>query len=86
MPFAELADTIVHCARRSLETAISLIISQKKWKAKVFHGDTDSMLVLLKGRTTKESFEIGQEIASPITAMNPHPLTLKLELSKLPLN
>uniref|UniRef100_A0A7N2L801 DNA-directed DNA polymerase n=1 Tax=Quercus lobata TaxID=97700 RepID=A0A7N2L801_QUELO len=35
--------------------------------------------VLLKGRTVKESFRIGNEIASAITAMNPNPVTLKME-------
>ncbi|KAF9605351.1 hypothetical protein IFM89_016486 [Coptis chinensis] len=38
-----------------------------------------SMFVLLKGRTMKESFSIGQEIASVITSMNPAPVTLKME-------
>lgn len=38
-----------------------------------------SMFVLLKGRTVKEAFEIGQEIASGITEMNPYPVTLKME-------
>lgn len=38
-----------------------------------------SMFVLLKGRTVKEAFVVGQEIASAITEMNPHPVTLKME-------
>ena len=50
-----------------------------KWKAKVIYGDTDSLFVLLKGRTVKESFRIGNEIAFAITAMNPKPITLKME-------
>lgn len=79
MPCAELADSIVQCGRRTLESAISLVNSHEKWKAKVIYGDTDSMFVLLKGRTVKESFEIGHEIASSVTAMNPHPVTLKME-------
>lgn len=37
------------------------------------------MFVLLKGRTIKEAFVVGQEIASAITEMNPHPVTLKME-------
>lgn len=37
------------------------------------------MFVLLKGRTVKEAFEVGQEIASAITEMNPYPVTLKME-------
>lgn len=37
------------------------------------------MFVLLKGRTIEESFQIGSEIASAITSMNPNPVTLKME-------
>lgn len=38
-----------------------------------------SMFVLLKGRSVEEAFKIGKEIASAVTAMNPEPVTLKLE-------
>ncbi|KAE9593684.1 hypothetical protein Lal_00036393 [Lupinus albus] len=79
MPCAELADSIVQCGRSTLEKAISFVNLHEKWNAKVIYGDTDSMFVLLKGRTVKESFQIGNEIASAITAMNPSPVTLKME-------
>ncbi|KAJ8772040.1 hypothetical protein K2173_027217 [Erythroxylum novogranatense] len=79
MPCAELADSIVQCGRSTLENAISLVNANDKWKARVVYGDTDSMFVLLRGRSIKESFKIGQEIASAVTAMNPNPVTLKLE-------
>ncbi|KAJ6694315.1 hypothetical protein OIU85_005038 [Salix viminalis] len=79
MPCAELADSIVQCGRSTLEKAISLVNANEKWKAKVIYGDTDSMFVLLKGRSVKESFQIGREIASAVTAINPDPVTLKLE-------
>uniref|UniRef100_A0A2N9FAW5 DNA polymerase n=1 Tax=Fagus sylvatica TaxID=28930 RepID=A0A2N9FAW5_FAGSY len=79
MPCAELADSIVQCGRSTLEKAISFVNAHDKWKAKVIYGDTDSLFVLLKGRTVKESFQIGNEIASAITAMNPKPVTLKME-------
>ncbi|XP_073038938.1 DNA polymerase zeta catalytic subunit isoform X2 [Primulina eburnea] len=79
MPCAELADSIVQCGRRTLETAISFVNSNEKWKARVVYGDTDSMFVLLKGRSLKEAFTIGREIASAITEMNPNPVTLKME-------
>lgn len=38
-----------------------------------------SMFVLLKGRSRKEAFQIGNEIAAAISAMNPHPVALKME-------
>ncbi|KAJ7973360.1 DNA polymerase [Quillaja saponaria] len=79
MPCAELADSIVQCGRRTLERAIAFVNAHQKWNARVIYGDTDSMFVLLKGRTAKESFKIGHEIASAITAMNPRPVTLKME-------
>ncbi|KAM7473815.1 hypothetical protein LguiB_021058 [Lonicera macranthoides] len=79
MPCAELADSIVQCGRRTLETAISLVNTHDKWKAKVIYGDTDSLFVLLRGRSVKEAFKIGYEIASAVSAMNPSPVTLKME-------
>ncbi|KAM0954326.1 putative DNA-directed DNA polymerase [Dioscorea sansibarensis] len=79
MPCAELADSIVQCGRITLETAISFVNNHDKWKARVVYGDTDSMFVLLKGRSVVEAFKIGNEIASAITAMNPDPVTLKME-------
>ncbi|VVA94379.1 unnamed protein product [Arabis nemorensis] len=79
MPCAELADSIVQCGRSTLEKAISYVNANDKWNARVVYGDTDSMFVLLKGRTVKEAFVVGQEIASAITEMNPHPVTLKME-------
>ncbi|KAG8363827.1 hypothetical protein BUALT_Bualt19G0062700 [Buddleja alternifolia] len=79
MPCAELADSIVQCGRRTLETAISFVNSNDKWKARVIYGDTDSMFVLLKGRSRREAFAVGREIASAITEMNPNPVALKME-------
>ncbi|KAJ3699935.1 hypothetical protein LUZ61_003640 [Rhynchospora tenuis] len=79
MPCAELADSIVQCGRRTLETAILFVNQHPRWKARVVYGDTDSMFVLLKGRTVEEAFIIGKEIACAVTAMNPEPVTLKLE-------
>ncbi|XP_019168407.1 PREDICTED: DNA polymerase zeta catalytic subunit isoform X1 [Ipomoea nil] len=79
MPCAEIADSIVQCGRRTLENAISFVNTNDKWKAKVIYGDTDSMFVLLKGRSLKEAFQIGHEIASEVSAMSPNPVTLKME-------
>ncbi|XP_024014051.1 DNA polymerase zeta catalytic subunit isoform X2 [Eutrema salsugineum] len=79
MPCAELADSIVQCGRSTLEKAISFVNANENWNARVVYGDTDSMFVLLKGRTVKEAFVVGQEVASAITEMNPHPVTLKME-------
>ncbi|XP_021772931.1 DNA polymerase zeta catalytic subunit-like [Chenopodium quinoa] len=79
MPCAELADSIVQCGRKTLEHAILFVNKHDQWNARVLYGDTDSMFVLLKGRTLKEAFRIGNEIASTITAMNPNPVKLKME-------
>ncbi|WCJ33138.1 DNA polymerase zeta catalytic subunit [Euphorbia peplus] len=79
MPCAEIADSIVQCGRRTLEQAIALVNANDKWNAKVIYGDTDSMFVLLNGRSRTEAFRIGEEIASAVTAMNPDPVTLKME-------
>ncbi|GES65350.1 DNA polymerase zeta catalytic subunit [Aspergillus terreus] len=79
MPCAEIADSIVQSGRETLEKAIALIHSVERWGAEVVYGDTDSLFVYLKGRTRNEAFNIGEEIAKAVTAINPHPVKLKFE-------
>ncbi|GLC55953.1 hypothetical protein PLESTB_001048500, partial [Pleodorina starrii] len=79
LPFAELADSIVQSGRQTLENAIAMVESNPEWRARVVYGDTDSMFVLLQGRSRKEAFRIGGEIAAAVTAANPSPVTLKME-------
>ncbi|KAI9670771.1 MAG: DNA polymerase zeta [Caeruleum heppii] len=79
MPCSEIADSIVQTARETLEKAIALIHSVKRWGAEVVYGDTDSLFVYLRGRTKDEAFDIGQEMAQTITNLNPRPIKLKFE-------
>ncbi|KAE9047947.1 DNA polymerase zeta catalytic subunit [Phytophthora rubi] len=79
MPCAQLADAIVQTGRCTLEAAVRLIEGRSDWNARVVYGDTDSVFVLLKGRSKADAFRIGQEIADAVTASNPRPVTLKLE-------
>ena len=84
MPCSEIADSIVQTGRETLERAIALIHSVKRWGAEVVYGDTDSLFVYLKGRTKEEAFDIGEEIAKTVTNMNPRPVKLKFEKVYLP--
>lgn len=43
------------------------------------YGDTDSLFVLVPGRSRKDAFKIGEEIAAAVTNDNPYPVKLKLE-------
>ena len=79
MPCSEIADSIVQTGRETLEKAIALIHSVKRWGAEVVYGDTDSLFVYLKGRTKDQAFDIGEEIAKTITNINPRPVKLKFE-------
>lgn len=79
MPCSEIADSIVQTARETLEKAIALIHSVKRWGAEVVYGDTDSLFLYVKGRTKDQAFDIGEEIAKTITNMNPRPVKLKFE-------
>lgn len=63
MPFAELADSIVESGRQTLYNAIEMV-DKGTWGAKVVYGDTDSLFVLLKGRSREDAFRIGAEIAA----------------------
>jgi DNA polymerase zeta len=84
MPCSEIADSIVQTGRETLEKAIALIHSVKRWGAEVVYGDTDSLFIYLKGRTKDEAFDIGEEIAKTVTNMNPRPIKLKFEKVYLP--
>ncbi|KAH6677646.1 DNA polymeras-like protein zeta catalytic subunit [Halenospora varia] len=84
MPCSEIADSIVQTGRETLEKAIALIHSVKRWGAEVVYGDTDSLFVYLKGRTKDQAFDIGEEIARTVTNMNPRPVKLKFEKVYLP--
>ena len=81
-----IGDSVVSKGRETLERAIHYIESNstehkiKKWKGcRVVYGDTDSVFVVLPGRTKKEAFSIGQEMAQAITNDNPKPVKLKFE-------
>lgn len=56
-----------------------MVEENDKWGAKVVYGDTDSLFVLVPGRTRQVAFEIGEEIAKAVTNDNPYPVKLKLE-------
>lgn len=42
---------VLQSARETLENAIRMVEASDKWKARVVYGDTDSMFVLLPGRS-----------------------------------
>ncbi|RFU34499.1 hypothetical protein B7463_g1872, partial [Scytalidium lignicola] len=79
MPCSEIADSIVQTGRETLEKAIALIHSVKRWGAEVVYGDTDSLFIYLKGRTKDQAFDIGNEMVKTLTNMNPRPVKLKFE-------
>ena len=61
-----------------------MVNNSEEWRAEVVYGDTDSLFVLLPGRTKEEAFRIGQEIADAVTRANPPPMKLQLEKVYLP--
>ncbi|EPQ60815.1 DNA/RNA polymerase, partial [Gloeophyllum trabeum ATCC 11539] len=84
MPAVEIADSIVQSGRETLEKAIRIIDSTKKWGARVVYGDTDSLFIYLRGKTKEQAFRIGHDIADTITRANPAPVKLKFEKVYLP--
>ena len=73
------------CARRAVlqdRCADSWQGRGAEWRARVVYGDTDSLFVLLPGRSRADAFAVGAEIAAGITAANPPPVTLKLEKAR----
>lgn len=70
---------MVSKGRETLERAIKLVESTPRWDARVVYGDTDSLFVLLPGKSREEAFVVGEEIADAVTAANPPPVKLKFE-------
>lgn len=79
MPSVEVADSVVSKGRETLERAINLVENTPEWGAKVVYGDTDSLFVMIPGRSKEYAFEIGAQIADAVTNDNPSPVKLKLE-------
>ena len=84
MPCIEVGDSVVAKGREALERCIKTVESNPKWGAKVVYGDTDSVFVLLKGKSKEEAFDIGEEMAKVVTLDNPPPMKLKFEKVYLP--
>ncbi|KAL2730715.1 DNA polymerase zeta catalytic subunit isoform X5 [Vespula squamosa] len=79
MPCIEIGDSVVSKGRETLEHAIKIVESTPKWGARVVYGDTDSLFILLPGKSRTEAFKIGADIADTVTAANPPPIKLKFE-------
>jgi len=56
-----------------------MVNGHPSWGARVVYGDTDSLFVLLEGRSRDDAFAIGAEIAAAVTASNPSPVTLRMD-------
>ncbi|XP_078050436.1 DNA polymerase zeta catalytic subunit [Augochlora pura] len=84
MPCIEVGDSVVSKGRETLERAIKIVESTPKWGAQVVYGDTDSLFILLPGKSKDEAFTIGNEMADTITTANPPPVKLKFEKVLLP--
>ena len=80
MPCADVADSIVQTARQLLLQTIQWIEAEAQWQpCKVVYGDTDSVFVLLPGRSTDKAIAIGQQIARVITRRVINPIRLIFE-------
>ncbi|XP_043266558.1 uncharacterized protein DNApol-zeta isoform X2 [Venturia canescens] len=79
MPCIEVGDSVISKSKETLERAIKLVEATPKWGARVVYGDTDSLFILVPGKSKDEAFVIGNEIADAVTASNPPPIKLKFE-------
>ena len=75
---------MVSKGREALEKAVKTIHDHPTWGGRVVYGDTDSVFVLLKGRSKAEAFDLGEEMARVISLQSPKPMKLKFEKVYLP--
>jgi len=79
MPCVEVGDSVVAKGRETLERAVKTIEGRPEWGAKVVYGDTDSLFIMLAGRSRQEAHDLGHEMAVAVTRENPKPIKLKFE-------
>ncbi|KAG5883184.1 hypothetical protein JTB14_018200 [Gonioctena quinquepunctata] len=79
MPSVEVGDSVVSKGRETLQRAIEMVENTAEWGAKVVYGDTDSLFVMVPGKSREHAFEVGKQIADAVTKANPDPIKLKLE-------
>jgi DNA polymerase zeta len=53
MPSGDIADSVVELGRTILNQCIENINKNPIWQAKVLYGDTDSLFVMLPGRSSE---------------------------------
>lgn len=75
----QVGDSVISKSKETLERAIKLVEATPKWGARVVYGDTDSLFILVPGKSKDEAFVIGNEIADAVTASNLPPIKLKFE-------
>jgi DNA polymerase zeta len=56
-----------------------MIENNAEWGGRVVYGDTDSVFVLLAGRSKAEAFDIGEDMIRAVNNDNPKPIKLKFE-------
>ncbi|CAH1173828.1 unnamed protein product [Phaedon cochleariae] len=79
MPSVEVGDSVVSKGRETLQRAIEMVENTPEWGARVVYGDTDSLFVIVPGKTKEHAFSVGKKIAEAVTNANPDPIKLKLE-------
>ena len=79
MPCCDIADSTVEIGKFILKKCIKLIEKSSAWRGKVIYGDTDSLFILLPGRSVEQANTIGYEICAEITKKLPFPMALKFE-------
>ncbi|KAM3567388.1 hypothetical protein VYU27_010466, partial [Nannochloropsis oceanica] len=80
MPMAELADAIVSTGRRTLMHAVEHVHKSPVWQpAQVVYGDTDSLFVCFRGRSTAQALREGKALAQAVTTLNPPGVVLQFE-------
>jgi DNA polymerase zeta len=79
MPSGDIADSVVELGRTVMNQCIQFINAHPAWRAEVLYGDTDSLFVVLRGRSNAEAHALGNEIAKEITSHYPYPMELKFE-------
>ena len=79
MPCTDIADSTVGIGRHLMMKSQEWIEERKEWRAKVIYGDTDSLFILMNGRSVEQAIQLGVEMCKMVTSRLPFPMELKFE-------
>ncbi|XP_065303581.2 uncharacterized protein [Dermacentor albipictus] len=78
LPCIEIARSVTAYGRTLMDKTV-YYVEKKYTQHEVIYGDTDSVMIICRGKTVAEAMEMGKELAEKISSHFPRPIQLEFE-------